>query len=109
ERGRALSFRIRAGREISIPIDAEGSTWINYAGPWGKRFRHYTYGELARRMASADERPKLLGELRGKTVVAANLTTGSSDMAATPMENDFPLGEMHLHILSMLLTEQFMR
>ncbi len=109
ERGRALRFRLRSGREITIPIDAQGSTWINYAGEWGKRFRHYAYRELRARMNSAVERPKLLAELKGKTVVAVNLTTGSSDMAATPMENDFPLGEVHLHILSMFHTGQFLR
>ncbi len=46
---------------------------------------------------------------RNKVVVVANLTTGSSDMGATPFERDFPFGEVHLHVLNMILSGQFLR
>lgn len=109
ERGRAIRFNSRRQGEIVVPIDAQGRTWINYAGPWGQRFTHYPYSWLRRRMGSAEERTRLLARFAGKTVVVANLTTGSQDQGPTPFERDFPFGEVHLHIVNMLATQQFLR
>src|SRR5262249_24478431 len=46
ERGRAIRLRARGQGEVVVPIDAQRRTWINYAGPWGRRFAHYPYSWL---------------------------------------------------------------
>lgn len=109
ERGREIRFKPRAGEEVVIPIDAEGRTWINYAGPWGSRFIHYPYSWLLGQMRSERGRAKTFGLFKDKTVVVSNLTTGSGDRVAMPLEGDFPTSEIHLHLLNMLLQRQFLR
>lgn len=109
ERGRALRFKPRQSKDIVVPIDGQGRTWINYAGPWGKRFVHYPYSWLVEQLKSPTGKAQLSAWFRDKTVVVDNLTTGSGDQGAVPFERDFPFGEVHLHILNMLLTRQFLR
>ena len=109
ERGHAIRFKTGAGREVVIPIDASGRTWINYAGSWGTRFLHYPYSWMLDQMRSAKGKAQLFNGLRSKTVLLTNLTTGLGDRVATPFDPDFPTSEVHLHLLNMLLSEQFLR
>lgn len=109
ERGQAIRFKTRRGEEIAIPIDRQGRAWINYAGPWGQRFLHYPYSWLFAQMQSANGKGQLQGWFKGRTVVVSNLETGTGDQGATPFDPVAPNGEVHLHILNMILTRQFLR
>ncbi|MGH7236271.1 MAG: CHASE2 domain-containing protein [Nitrospiraceae bacterium] len=109
ERGHAIRFKTGADREVVIPIDAHGRTWINYAGPWGTRFFHYPYSWMLDQMRSAEGKARLFNGFKNKSVLLTNLTTGLGDRVATPFDPDFPTSEVHLHLLNMLLTEQFLR
>lgn len=109
DRGQAIRFKPRQAEEVVVPIDAQGRTWINYAGPWGQRFLHYPYSWLLGQVVSAQGKTQLPDWFKGRSVVVANLTTGATDQGATPFDRDFPFGEIHLHILNMLLTRQFLR
>jgi len=108
KRGHSVRFSTRTGRLFDVPIDGLGRTWINYAGLWGQRFLHYPYSWLAAR-AYSDDQTKFPGWFKDKTVVIGNLTTGSGDQGAVPFEKLFPFPEMHLHVLNMLINEQFLR
>ncbi len=108
-RGKALSFALRDGRTVTVPLDAQGRAWINYAGPWGQRFTHYPYSWLRQEIGQDGGRASLPDWFRGKTVVLNNQTTASGDQGPVPFERDFPFGEVHAHLLNMLLTQQFLR
>lgn len=109
DRGQAIRFKPRQGEEVVVPIDSQGRSWINYAGPWARRFIHYPYSWLLGQIKSDEGKSHLRSWFRDKSVVVANLTTASGDQGATPFERDFPYGEVHLHLLNMLLTRQFLR
>src|SRR5215813_6189283 len=109
ERGRALRFKQLDGEEVIVPIDKEGRTWINYAGPWATRFTHVGYSWLLDQLESRATEIEATKLFKGKTVVVANLTTGAGDQGGVPFERDFPFGEVHLHLLNMLATRQFLR
>jgi adenylate cyclase len=108
ERGRAIRFKTRAEEEIVVPIDKEGRAWINYAGPWATRFVHYPYSWLLDQFPSLAVGKEAVQRFKNKLVIVANLTIGSGDQGATPFERDMPLGEVHLHLLNMLQTRQFL-
>lgn len=108
-RGHAIRFKPRRADEVVVPIDSDGRAWINYAGQWAKRFDHFPYSWLLSQVRSEKGKKQLPGWFKNKTVVVANLTTGSGDQGATPFERDFPFSEVHLHLLNMLLTRQFLR
>src|SRR2546428_679600 len=102
-------FKPRKGPEIVHPIDQQGRTWINYAGPWGASFHHYPYSWVLDQLQLERSKASLPDRFKGKTVVLSNLTTGSGSRVATPFEGDFPSGEVHLHVFNMILRQQFLR
>ncbi len=107
-RGQTIRFRSRQGEELAIPIDEQGRMWINYAGPWGARFSHYPYSWILDQLKSPRGKANLLKRFKGKTVVVANLTTGTVKRVTIPFEADFPSSEVELHLLNMLLQQQFL-
>lgn len=109
ERGRGITFQTKSGRTIRLPIDRQGRTWINYAGPWGQQFTHFPYSWLRDEIEQADGRSRLHEWFQDKTVILTNLTTGSGDFGATPFDRDFPLGEIHAHLMNMILTQEVLR
>src|SRR5881628_1577336 len=109
DRGRTIRFKLRKGPEMVVPIDQQGRTWINYAGAWGASFEHYPFSWVLDQLQSERSKAKLADRFKGKTVVLSNLTTGSGSRMATPYEGDFPSGEFHLHVLNMILLQQFLR
>jgi adenylate cyclase len=108
ERGRAVHFKPHRTDEIAVPLDRHGFTWINWAGPWQKRFTHYAYSWLSNERQRNDS-PELRARFFERVVVLANVTSGSGDQGATPFERDFPFSETHLHVVNMILTRQFLR
>src|SRR2546428_4042116 len=109
DRGQTIRFKPRKGEEVVIPIDEQGRTWINYAGHWGLRFHHYPYSWILDQLKSAQGQASFPDRFKGKIVVLSNLTTGSGSRVAMPLEGDFPSGEIQLHLLNMLLRQQFLR
>ena len=109
ERGQAIRFKTRHGDEITIPIDRDGRTWINYAGPWGTRFVHYPYSWMLDQLRTPEGKAHLLERFKDRSVLVSNLTTGSGDRVATPFEPHFPTSEVALHLLNMLTSRQFLR
>lgn len=109
DRGQTIRFKPRKGEEVVIPIDEQGRTWINYAGHWGVRFHHYPYSWILDQLKSAQGQASFPDRFKGKIVVLSNLTTGSGSRVAIPLEGDFPSGEIQMHLLNMLLRQQFLR
>jgi adenylate cyclase len=107
ERARAIHLRAPDGKEIVVPIDAQGRAWINYSGPWGTSFVHYPYSWMLEEMRS--NRDSLSARFKDTTVLVSNLITGSGSRVATTFDEDFPSGEVHLHLLRMLLTADFLQ
>ncbi len=94
--------------DVVIPIDQRGTMIVNYLGSW-ERLRHYA---LARIVAASTERIDLeilRDELAGTIVVVADVSTGSSDVGAIPLDANFPLSGLHSNVIHTILTEQFLR
>jgi adenylate cyclase len=94
--------------DIVIPIDRRGNMVINYIGTW-ERLKHYP---LERIVSASKERVELeiLGEeLAGKIVVVGDVSTGSSDVGAIPLDANFPLSGLHTNVMHTILTENFLR
>src|SRR5262249_31916794 len=93
---------------IVIPIDRHGNMVINYVGAW-ERFTHYP---LERILTASKERVELeilAEELAGKIVVVADVSTGTSDVGAIPLDANFPLSGLHTNVLHTIVTENFLR
>jgi class 3 adenylate cyclase len=94
--------------DITIPIDPRGNMVINYLGTW-ERLKHYRLADILLASGDRDELELLSEELAGKIVVIGDVSTGSSDVGAIPLDATFPLSGMHTNIMHTILTENFLR
>src|SRR5215470_13956969 len=94
--------------DIVIPIDRHANMIINYIGAW-ERFQHYSLERILSAAKKRIEREILQEELTGKIVVIADVSTGTSDVGAIPLDATFPLGGLHTNVMHTILTENFLR
>jgi adenylate cyclase len=94
--------------DIVIPIDRHGRMIINYIGAW-ERLTHYSLERIFAAAKKRLERDILQEELAGKIVVLADVSTGTSDVGAVPLDANFPLGGLHTNVMHTILTENFLR
>jgi adenylate cyclase len=94
--------------DIKIPIDRHGNMIVNYIGPWG-RMDHYNFADILRASDDRDELEIWAEELKGKIVIIADVSTGSTDIGPVPTDANFPLGGVHANVIHNILTESFLR
>jgi class 3 adenylate cyclase len=95
-------------RDIVIPVDRQGNMIINFIGSWGQ-MDHYNFTDI---LLASDDRDKLDiwgEELRGKILVVADVSTGSTDIGPVPTDANFPLSGVHASIINSILTESFLK
>ncbi|HEY6951717.1 MAG TPA: adenylate/guanylate cyclase domain-containing protein [Bacteroidota bacterium] len=93
--------------DIVIPIDEYGQMIINFVGPW-ERMRHIDFTDVYRASDSRADLEDMSDELRGTFVVVSQVSTGSSDIAPVPTDNNFPLSGLHANVANTILTENFL-
>jgi adenylate cyclase len=100
----------RPGKEphdIVIPIDKYGQMVINFVGPWD-RMKHIDFADIYKVSDSRADLEDMADELRGTFVVVSQVSTGSSDIAPVPTDNNFPLSGVHANVAHTILTENFL-
>ena len=93
--------------DIVIPVDRRCNILINYVGRW-ERMKHYDFADVLLVSDSRDDLELMAEELRGKIVVVSEVSTGSSDVAPVPTDNNFPLSGLHANVMHTILTENFL-
>ncbi len=96
-------------RDIDIPIDRAGRMIIDFAGPWGASFPHYSFAALLQAEHDPGLADSVAAELENSHLVISDLTTSSSDYGAVPMERVYPRSGIHANILNSILTDRFLR
>jgi len=94
---------------IVIPIDERCNIIVNFVGRW-ERIVNY---DLATIYRASDDRDAMeytmKPEFQGKLVVVADASTGATDIAPVPTDNNYPLSGLHANVLHTILTENFLR
>jgi len=96
-------------RDIDIPIDRRGRMIVNFAGPWGASFPHYSFATLLQAETNQDLADTLSTELEGSRLIICDVTTSSGDYGAVPLERVYPRSGLHANILNSILRGQFLR
>ncbi|WP_339138478.1 MAG: adenylate/guanylate cyclase domain-containing protein [Candidatus Electrothrix sp. GW3-4] len=94
-------------RDIVIPIDASGKMLINFVGTWEK-MKHYNFSDIYYSSEYSGEIDMWTDELSGKIIIVSDVTSGSSDIGATPIDANFPLSGLHANTIHTILTESFL-
>ena len=79
-----------------IPVDEEGSLWVNYAGP-ARTFPHYSAADVLARRVNPEN-------FRDRIILVGTTATGAYDIRATPFDPICPGVEIHANVIEDVLT-----
>jgi len=94
-------------RDVIIPIDERGRTFIPYPQVWDRAFKKMEADTLLRYMADDGLRGNLTEFFEGNFVLIGDISVGTSDLGYTPLESDAPLMLIHAAMLNGMLTNSF--
>ncbi len=95
--------------DIVIPVDERCNIIVNFVGPW-ERIINYDFALIYRASDDRDNMEySMKPEFEGKLVVVADASTGATDIAPVPTDNNYPLSGLHANVMHTILTENFLR
>lgn len=94
-------------RDVIIPIDDQGQTFIPYTQNWHNGFKKMGIHNLLEYYDDKNLRGNLTEFFEGKFVFIGDVSSGISDLGQTPLERSTPLIEIHTSLLNGMLTHSF--
>ncbi|WP_337867027.1 SpoIIE family protein phosphatase [Ignavibacterium sp.] len=94
---------------LFIPLDDEGKTLIPFVAKWGEDFDLITVENFFQTIKSENGFNKLKEYFNGKIVIIGDVSTGSSDLRSTPMDQVAPLIMLHSAMLNSLINKSFLK
>jgi adenylate cyclase len=70
--------------------------------------KHYDFADVLLVSDSREDMDIMAEDFRGKIAVVSEVSTGSSDIAPVPTDNNFPLSGLHANVLHTILSENFL-
>ncbi len=102
----------QASTSSVLPLDEEGNLLINFAGKWGRTFRHYSFLEVIESYAQEmkGEKGKFpLKELEGAVCFVGLTAAGTEQTLSIPLESHFPMIGIFANVYNMLLEKKWIR
>lgn len=94
-------------RDLVIPIDSGGGTYLPYPGCWGEAFPAIEAHSLLEYYENPNLRGNLLEYFEGNFVFLGDVSVGIADLGQTTLERDAPLVMLHAALLNGMLTNTF--
>lgn len=94
-------------KDVVIPIDFSGRTYIPFVDRMGSDFRQMPVHTFLEFYSDADMEGNLLTFFEGAFVFIADVAVGTSDLGHTPLEADVPLVNIHTSLLNAMFTGTF--
>jgi CHASE2 domain-containing sensor protein len=101
---------IQCGPEIKIPLDENSNFLVNYAGEWGRFYRHYSYADVLGSYSAlrSGGKPVLdLNIFRDKICLIGLTAAGITDLHPNPFSSLYPALGIHADIISSILQRRF--
>lgn len=101
---------IQCGANINIPLDDDSNAIINYAGSWGRFYRHYSYVDLLRSFVPQQSgKPPILdlNVVRDKICLIGLTATGTTDLHPSPFSSLYPALGIHADIINSVIQGRF--
>ncbi len=93
-------------KDIIVPIDDHGLTFIPFAGFW-KDEKNMQVQNLLKYAANEDNLDDLMEYFGGNFVFISDISVGTSDLGQTSTEDNIPLISVHAALLNSLLMNKF--
>jgi len=94
-------------KDIIIPIDSHGRTFIPFVQTMGKDFNHMSVHTFLTHCQDENLSGNLLDVFEGNFIFVGDIAIGTSDLGYTPLQSDAPLVTIHTSLLNALLTNTF--
>jgi diguanylate cyclase (GGDEF)-like protein len=107
-----LGKYIDLGNGTRIPIDDKGLIIINWAGAWGKGFKHYAFWDViaSYQQVAKGENPIIkMEEFKDKLCIIGLTATGLIDIKPMPLQNAYPIVGLHTNIVDAIIQNKFVR
>ncbi|MBF0531950.1 MAG: CHASE2 domain-containing protein [Candidatus Omnitrophica bacterium] len=101
---------VQVGNQTRVPLDANSNAIINYAGPWGKYYRHYSFVDVLRSYVSvkAGEKPFLdLKIFKDKICLVGLTATGTADLHPNAFASLYPALGTHADLVNSILKQHY--
>jgi len=105
-----LGKHIDLGNGTKIPIDKHGMMLINWAGPWGKGFKHYSFWEVVssyQKVTKGEEPLIPLSVFKDKICIIGLTATGLIDIKPVPLQSSYPIAGMHSNVIDTIVSKKF--
>lgn len=104
------SHYIQCGSKIRIPLDENSNILVNYAGEWGKHYKHYSFVDVLRSYKAKLSSPKSTlntNEFRNKICLIGLTATGTSDLHPNAFASLYPSLGIHADIINAIINNRF--
>jgi len=112
--GQSIEFKpgqyIKLGGKIKVPLDEDSNMIVNFAGPWGKFYKHYSYVDVLRSYADLQTKEKPILDLnvfKGKICLIGLTATGTTDLHPNPFAALYPALSIHADLINSILNHRF--
>lgn len=96
-------------KDVVIPIDEHGQTYIPYPVKWQEDKRKMEIRNFITRSSDPELTDELTAFYEGNVVFVGDVSTGISDSGPTTLDNAAPLVVIHAALMNALLTGSFFR
>ncbi len=96
-------------KDIFVPIDRNGQTYIPYPSVWQEFPRMMEAHNLLKYYRDPEMQGDLVTYYEGKFVLIGDVSEGISDLGQTQLEDNVPLVLIHASMLNAFLTDGFFR
>lgn len=107
-----LGKYIALGEGTKIPIDEKGFIIVNWAAPWGKASKHYSFWEVVmsyQKILNGEEPIIRLEEFKDKICLVGLTATGLIDIKPIPLEPAYPIVGIHSNVIDSVLQKKFIQ
>ncbi len=103
--------KIVMNKDLRIPLEDFSSLLVNYPGPWGKAFRHYSYVDVLQSHLSSlmGQEPVIdLNELKDTVCFVGFTATASPDAHPSPLAVLYPGVGVHASVYNSVVQQKFL-
>jgi adenylate cyclase len=100
------------GRSIRLPLDENSLVLVNYSGPWGAGYKHYSYVDIMQSYLAAltGRRPNVdFSVFRDKVCFIGLTAVGTVDLHPNPFDTLYPAVGLHAEVFNSVVKNSFIR
>lgn len=100
------------GRGIRLPVDENSLILVNFSGPWGASYKHYSFVDILQSFLAklGGKRPNIdLSAFTDKVCFVGLTAVGTVDLHPNPFDTLYPAMGLHVEVFNSIFNNNFIR